>query len=69
MKSLSFDEMESLNGGDNCSTTANVLGTIALGFTIAAFFINPVTAPIAATLVGTQGAVFSGVSLGMGWMC
>jgi hypothetical protein len=69
MKSLSNEKMELVQGGDGCSTTANVLGTIAFGFTMAALFVNPVTAPLAATLVATQGAVFGGVSLGVGWMC
>ncbi len=67
MKELSIEKMEILKGGDTCSTTANVLGTIGFAVGVAALF-TPVGA-VATTLLVSQGFVFGGVGMLTGWMC
>ncbi len=67
MKELSFEQMERIEGGDVCSTTAWAMGAASLAFGFAALAF-PLTSPIGALMV-SQTLVFGAVGTGVGAVC
>ena len=67
MKSLSIEQMECIEGGDNCGTLGNIIGTIGWAAGIASLF-TPAGA-IVTVILATQGAAFGTVGTTMGWLC
>jgi hypothetical protein len=64
MKTMSFEKMVQIEGGDQCSTastTASVLGLIGFGLGVAALF-TPAGAMVTVLLV-SQGTAISAVSI------
>lgn len=66
MKSLSIEKMEKFSGGIDGSDIACGLGVIASVAAFAGLFFIPVAAPLAVTLITTQGFALGSVGTAVG---